>query len=170
MCSSDLLELVERLRAREAASGAAVIVLTSAAEANEAAEYRALGVRAYLQQPVTQPELIDAINATLSSESLERLSAFSRSEHDAVEASRVRRILVAEGNPADRSLARMLEQRGHSVVRVSSGREAMEVLALERFDIALLDIHTPEMGETSSHSGAGYLPHRQCRQPTRMFL
>ena len=90
------LELVERLRAWEAASGAAVIVLTSAAEVNEAEEYRALGVRAYLQQPVTQPELIDAINATLSSESLERLSAFSRSEHDAVEASRVRRILVAE--------------------------------------------------------------------------
>jgi CheY-like chemotaxis protein len=69
------LELVQSLRGRT--GGPALIVLASTLEVQEAEQYRQLGVRAYLQQPVTQPELMDAITASLASESLERLNAFS---------------------------------------------------------------------------------------------
>jgi CheY-like chemotaxis protein/HPt (histidine-containing phosphotransfer) domain-containing protein len=73
------LELARSLRGREAASGPAVIALTFKAELKEAEQYRAAGVCAYLQQPVTQPELMNAIAAALVSESLGRLNAFSNS-------------------------------------------------------------------------------------------
>jgi len=78
------LELARSLRG-EAPSGPAVIAMTLKAELKEAEEYRAAGVRAYLQQPIMQPELMDAITAALASESLERLSAFSSSTHAAAQ-------------------------------------------------------------------------------------
>lgn len=71
------LELVRNLRGREAAIGLAVIVLTPAAEVKDTEENRGLGVRAYLTQPIAEPQLRDAIAAALASESLERLRAFS---------------------------------------------------------------------------------------------
>src|SRR5258708_22605442 len=130
------MELVRSLRGR--AGGPAVIVLSSTPEVKEAEQYRELGVRAYLSQPVTPPDLRDAITASLASESLERLNAFS-SGAGVVEPIRVRHILVAEDNPAD-SLAPMLEQRGHTVARVSSGREVVGRLTHDKFDVALLDV------------------------------
>ena len=79
------LELAQSLRGREAASGPAIIVLTFKAELKEAEAYRAAGVRAYLQRPVTGPELMNAITAALASLSLERLSAFSNSTQTPVQ-------------------------------------------------------------------------------------
>jgi CheY-like chemotaxis protein/HPt (histidine-containing phosphotransfer) domain-containing protein len=78
------LELARSLRG-QAPSGPAVIAMTLKAELKEAEEYRAAGVGAYLRQPITQPELRNAITAALASESLERLSAFSSSTHTAVQ-------------------------------------------------------------------------------------
>ena len=59
---------------------------------------------------------------------------------------RVRSILAAEHNLVNqRLLERMLQRRGHSVVMVSNGREAVEALMRQKFDIVLLDIQMPEM-------------------------
>jgi two-component system sensor histidine kinase/response regulator len=140
-------ELIENLRA--AGSGRpAVIVLTSRTDTHEAEEFRALGVRAYLQTPIAEIELLDAINATIASESLDRLSAFSTqaSGSTIAQTGRARHILVATGNPlAQRLLPRMLERRGHSVVLVSGGREAVAAFEGERFDIVLLDLQALDM-------------------------
>jgi len=48
------------------------------------------------QEPVTQPELMDAITGSLASESLERLNAFSGGARAIVAPDRARRILVAK--------------------------------------------------------------------------
>jgi CheY-like chemotaxis protein len=59
---------------------------------------------------------------------------------------RALRVLVAEDNTVNqRLLVRMLEKRGHSVALVSNGREAVEALSCQKFDMALLDIQMPEM-------------------------
>ena len=40
---------------------------------------------------------------------------------------------------------RLLEKRGHQVVTVNNGREALLALDRERFDLILMDIHMPQL-------------------------
>jgi len=55
-------------------------------------------------------------------------------------------ILLAEDNPVNQKLAiRLIQKRGHSVVAVGNGREAIERVEREHFDLVLMDISMPEM-------------------------
>ena len=55
-------------------------------------------------------------------------------------------ILLAEDNIVNQKMAvRMLEKRGHRTVVASNGREAIEKLKEELFDLVLMDIQMPEM-------------------------
>jgi signal transduction histidine kinase/CheY-like chemotaxis protein len=56
------------------------------------------------------------------------------------------RILLAEDNKVNQILAtEMLRQQGHRVTLAVNGREALEALAREDFDLVLLDVQMPEM-------------------------
>lgn len=56
------------------------------------------------------------------------------------------RILLAEDNPVNQRLAmRLLERRGHHVNLASSGREAIDWVEREHFDLILMDLHMPDM-------------------------
>ena len=55
-------------------------------------------------------------------------------------------ILIADDNPVNRLLlGRGLEQQGHAVVFAEHGREALELLARQQFDLLLLDVLMPEL-------------------------
>ena len=55
-------------------------------------------------------------------------------------------VLLAEDNAVNRKVAvRLLEKRGHTVVAVEDGRQALRALDGERFDVALMDVQMPEM-------------------------
>ena len=57
-----------------------------------------------------------------------------------------KRILLAEDNTVNQMVAsRLLEKHGHSVFVVSNGKEALEVLDHEAFDVVLMDVQMPEM-------------------------
>jgi signal transduction histidine kinase/CheY-like chemotaxis protein len=57
-----------------------------------------------------------------------------------------RKILLAEDNPINRKLAvRLLENHGHTVVVAANGREAINALEGERFDLILMDVQMPVM-------------------------
>ncbi len=56
------------------------------------------------------------------------------------------RVLLAEDYPANQRIARwMLEGLGCEVILAEHGREALERLAAERFDLVLMDCQMPEM-------------------------
>jgi CheY-like chemotaxis protein/HPt (histidine-containing phosphotransfer) domain-containing protein len=56
------------------------------------------------------------------------------------------RILVVEDNAVNQVvLQRQLERVGHQVVRAGNGREALELLDRDRFDVVLMDGQMPEM-------------------------
>jgi len=56
------------------------------------------------------------------------------------------RVLVAEDNAVNRKVAvRLLEKRGHVVVAVEDGAQALRALDAEAFDVALMDVQMPEM-------------------------
>jgi CheY-like chemotaxis protein len=53
---------------------------------------------------------------------------------------------LAEDNVVNQRLAaRLMEKRGHTVVGVSTGREALAALAQEPFDLVLMDVQMPDM-------------------------
>jgi CheY-like chemotaxis protein len=55
-------------------------------------------------------------------------------------------ILLAEDNRVNQLLAAgVIENDGHRVVVANNGREALEKLAEERFDLVLMDVQMPEM-------------------------
>ena len=71
------------------------------------------------------------------------------------------KILLAEDNAVNRILAvTLLEKRGHSVVVVADGNEAMSALAKESFDAIFMDVRMPGMGgeEATSHIRKGEVP------------
>jgi PAS domain S-box-containing protein len=159
LASDGGLGLVEGIRRLPVKGGPAVLALTSAPGRFEPEKLHALGIGAYLHKPVRQSELLDAMMTILGAKSLAALGAFSSQPSGVLVSSDVEakssppaqicplRILVAEDNPVNQRLVvRMLEKRGHSVALVSNGREALEALACQEFDIVLLDIQMPEMG------------------------
>jgi len=55
-------------------------------------------------------------------------------------------ILLAEDNFVNQRLVqRILEKEGHRVVVVGNGREALEALQKQVFDLVLMDVQMPEM-------------------------
>jgi CheY-like chemotaxis protein len=56
------------------------------------------------------------------------------------------RILLAEDNIVNQKVASLLlAKSGHSVLVVSHGREALDAIGCERFDVVLMDVQMPEM-------------------------
>jgi signal transduction histidine kinase/CheY-like chemotaxis protein len=56
------------------------------------------------------------------------------------------RILVAEDNPVNQVLAaRLLEKHGHRVAVARNGREALEQIEAQPFDLVLMDVQMPEL-------------------------
>jgi CheY-like chemotaxis protein len=57
------------------------------------------------------------------------------------------KILLAEDNVVNQRVAvGLLERRGHHVSVANNGREAVDAVMRERFDVVLMDIQMPEMG------------------------
>jgi CheY-like chemotaxis protein len=59
--------------------------------------------------------------------------------------------LVAEDSLVNQALAiRILESSGHHVTVVNNGREAVDALPDDRFDVVLMDVDMPEMDGISA--------------------
>ncbi len=55
-------------------------------------------------------------------------------------------ILLVEDNPINQKVAqRLLEKAGHSVTIASNGKEAVDLLERQTFDLVLMDVQMPEM-------------------------
>lgn len=56
-------------------------------------------------------------------------------------------VLVADDNPVNQKLiSRLLSAKGHSATVVGDGRQAVDALKAERFDVVLMDVQMPVMG------------------------
>jgi two-component system sensor histidine kinase/response regulator len=144
MPGSSGFALVEKLRQAPDGAPAIVMMLSSSNQAGEAARCHELGELLYVVKPVHPSQLLDAILSTLMP------SADSSAECDntAVVTHRRRslKVLVAEDNRVNqRLLLGILNGLGHEVTLTANGREAVAAVHERDFDIALLDVHMPEM-------------------------
>jgi CheY-like chemotaxis protein len=138
-------ELAGEIRNNPRLSGAAIIMLTSAGQRGDAARCRELGLEGYITKPVGQSELLNAIKRVRGSVRSGATPALV-TRHSMRESGGNSRILLAEDNLVNQRLAsRLLEKQGHRVVTVGSGREALERLERENFDLILMDVQMPEV-------------------------
>jgi PAS domain S-box-containing protein len=145
MPTMDGFTLVERIRNRPELSAATIMMLTSAGHRGDSELLRRLGVAAYLLKPVRLLQLRDTISRVLGGAEPERGDryGFSGNAH----ASEVSlRVLVAEDNQVNqRVITRLLEKGGHRVVVVQNGRQALEALQQDSYDLVLMDVQMPEL-------------------------
>jgi CheY-like chemotaxis protein/nitrogen-specific signal transduction histidine kinase len=148
MPKMDGFSLVENIRRRPELSTITIMMLTSAGHRGDAARCQELGVAAYLLKPIRQSELREAIARVLGAkEQKGAIPLITRySLQDARDPATFLRVLLAEDNAVNQRLAvRLLEKRGHRVVVAGNGREALEALEKESFDLVLMDVQMPEM-------------------------
>jgi two-component system sensor histidine kinase/response regulator len=148
MPKMDGFELVERLQGEDRSQMPTIMMLTSGKQHGDAARCEQLGVAAYLMKPIRQAELREAIARVLGAMTENRETQMITStvlEH-CRDASATLRVLLAEDNEVNQKLAtRLLEKRGHSVIVVKNGREALEAIRNAEYDLVLMDVQMPEM-------------------------
>jgi two-component system sensor histidine kinase/response regulator len=121
-----------------------IMMLTSSDQLGDATLCRTLGISAYLVKPVRQSELLDRICKSLQPASLGH-SQLLRTPN-ASPRSDSRRVLIAEDNKVNQTLARrLLEKRGYAVSVVGDGRAAVAAVQDDSFDIVLMDVQMPDM-------------------------
>ena len=136
MPGMDGFTLLEQIKQHPELARATLMMLSSADQSGDVARCRRLGVSAYLIKPIKQSELLDAIVDVLghvprSKERRGDLAARVRrlEPGESSAPSRRLRILLAEDNPVNQTLATiLLEKHGHTVVVAGNGKEALAAL------------------------------------------
>ncbi len=126
---------------------ASVIMLTSGARPNDAADLRSLGITQHLLKPVKQSEMYDAVVSSLSASGIASATPQVTRESSTTNRSLSELlILLAEDNIVNQKLALgILEKLGHRVTVANNGEEALEKLAQSNFDLVLMDVQMPGM-------------------------
>jgi PAS domain S-box-containing protein len=141
----DGFALARTIAADARLADAKVIMLTSSGASPARHRGADRTIASQLTKPVKQSDLLDAILTTFGE------SVGSRPQDADVR--RPRRagdrhlhILVAEDNPTNQTLVRLLlEEHGHRVTLVPDGREAVAASDTGPFDLVLMDVQMPEM-------------------------
>jgi two-component system, sensor histidine kinase and response regulator len=148
MPKMDGFGVIEHIRQNPALSTATIMMLSSGGYGGDAAKCQSLGVAAYLLKPVRQTELREAIARAMGTVPVAGTPSMITQKELREErpASQFLSILVAEDNVVNQKLAvRLLEKRGHTVAVADNGREAVDLVKQQTFDLVLMDVSMPEM-------------------------
>ncbi len=145
MPEMDGFTLAKEIRNRPELVGATLMMLSSADRLENAARCKELGMNAYLTKPIRRADLLSSILTSVHAEPLNAVGGAPPTQ--AIEPCvRSLRLLLTEDNLVNQKLAmRLLEKRGHSIVIACNGRDAIEALHQQHFDVVLMDVQMPEM-------------------------
>jgi CheY-like chemotaxis protein len=143
MPEPDGLALADSIAAEGDSAGSVILLSSGTDPAVDAARARRPGIAATVMKPVKLADLVQALGTALGV--LGRDEAARPSAAPAEEGTPLR-ILLAEDNPINQKLAlALLQSRGHRVVAVANGREALEAHQDQPFDLVLMDVEMAEM-------------------------
>ncbi|PYV26885.1 MAG: diguanylate cyclase [Acidobacteria bacterium] len=146
MPEADGFVLADRIKRNPELAEATIMMLTSGGRPGDAERCRQWGIAAYLTKPVRQPELWEAVLSVLSRKGLEAGRSSLVTRHSLREGRRGLRVLLAEDSAVNRTLVdRLLSKRGHTVLAVSNGRDALAALETQTFDLLLIDVQMPDL-------------------------
>jgi two-component system sensor histidine kinase/response regulator len=146
----DGLNLLDRVLREDLAAQTQVVVLAPAHRRPDAATLEQLRIDACVTKPVLRSQLRGILQSALDSRNETNKTYRSHESYESHRHSsapvRPARVLLVEDDPISQEVvAAMLQNQGHVVVRADNGRQALDVLARERFDLVLMDVQMPEM-------------------------
>jgi CheY-like chemotaxis protein len=151
MPEMDGFEVARKIRERLGESTVKIALLTSMGQRGDAAQCRELAIGAYLCKPLKISDLFTTIKALCSAggspQTRELITRHSlREGQSKLKPSARMRILVAEDNRVNQTLARrLLEKEGHTVTIANDGCEAITAFEKDCFDLILMDVQMPNM-------------------------
>lgn len=146
MPEMDGFEVARRIKDTPNLAGATIMMLSSSGQYDESNKCREVGIATHLTKPVDQRELLSAIGRVLAREPGQR-AVLPSSMLPAELPERRLHVLLAEDNAVNQRLAAsLLERRGHKVTIAANGREALNAVTAQPFDVVLMDVQMPEMG------------------------
>jgi two-component system, sensor histidine kinase and response regulator len=152
MPAMDGFMVAEQILAGRHATTAAVLMLSSSGQSADMDRCRQMGVAGYLTKPIKQSELFECLKQLTAEQATGKTGGPAATIVDSGELasaavpSRPLMVLVAEDNVVNQRVAKsVLEKRGHTVTIANNGREAVDALATQRFDLVLMDVQMPEM-------------------------
>ena len=143
MPEMDGFTLAERIRATPELGATPLIMLSSAGRPEDMQQSQNAGIARCLLKPVKQSDLLNAMAETLGA-TMHEASLCATAPIDS--AQRSLHILVAEDGLVNQQVARsLLERAGHRVLVVVNGKEAVEAVERDTFDLVLMDVQMPEL-------------------------
>lgn len=138
----DGYQVLEQMKADARTREIPVVMLTAVHEMDSVVRCFEMGVEDYLTKPFNIPFVKSRISSCLRSASvkgaIDSKGAQSRTEEH--------RLLIVDDNAMNRDmLARRLEREGYNITTADGGRQALELVDKEDFDLILLDILMPDM-------------------------
>jgi two-component system, sensor histidine kinase and response regulator len=140
----DGYEVAGKIRLLAKKEQPAIVILSSAPASVEPARLKKLGIERSLIKPLRRATLYEAIRHGLKLPATSEETGAARPKEEKV---RALRLLLVEDNRVNQKLAmRLLEKMGHQVTLAIHGREALDLLKPDSFDLVLMDIQMPVMG------------------------
>lgn len=135
--------VAERIREMSGPSETKLILLTAHGRKGDADRCGNIGIEGYLRKPIRRAALLHGMTDVLGVGAAVTATERKLVTRHTIQEGR-RRILLAEDNPVNQRLAvRLLEKQGHSVRVANNGREALDTLEQEAFDLILMDVQMP---------------------------
>jgi signal transduction histidine kinase/CheY-like chemotaxis protein/HPt (histidine-containing phosphotransfer) domain-containing protein len=139
------MQLAEAIKSDPGISPVRLVILTSMGFRGDAAEAKRVGIEGYLSKPVRQSELYNCI-ATLMGRSPEKTDLVTRHSLSDARLQSGTRILLAEDNMVNQEVVRlMLESLGCQTDVAEDGREALQALSAQHYDLVLMDCQMPNL-------------------------
>ncbi|MEW6729758.1 MAG: response regulator [Acidobacteriota bacterium] len=139
--------VAEQIRKESKLSNTIIIMMLSSPDkAAELARCQQLNISTYLRKPLKESELLEMILSTLKLAPVPEPVVCQPEGETFPPCSKSLRILLAEDNPVNQELAKViLKNRHHQVTVAINGHEALELWRKEKFDLILMDVQMPEM-------------------------
>jgi PAS domain S-box-containing protein len=139
------LALVQQLR-QETGATVRIIAMLTTTTTKEMNRLRSAGVIAMVNKPVRPSDLLDAITQALSEKHIPDAQRQNKRKASQDVALAPLDILVAEDTPFNQKYIRRLLDSWHCrTTIVGNGRQAIETLARQTFDLVLMDVQMPEI-------------------------
>ncbi len=164
MPGMDLGKMVKMIKKNPDLRKTSLIMMTSFGKRDDVVRMQQSCFSACLTQPVTKEELYECLSLIISRQKVgdgkqEKSTMIQPTNSERKK--RDTRILLAEDNVINRKVAmKILEKLGFYVDAVPDGKEAIQVLEKDSYDLVLMDIQMPEMD--------GYEATRIIRNPGSM--